>query len=469
MSFRISFLLPASLALFAVGAPAQSENSAAALDLIQRQIQLAEFLDETAGDPDVDPSSIINESMNFRKEREPDMTAAEFALYERMSSMVETNPTFALQLLETMLGDEDEDSAAFDLALGNLYYAEQRVDEALARYRSAVEKYPEFLRGWNNIGMIHYQRQEWREAATAFAKAVNLGDRDAQTFGLLAFSMRQTGNTLGAEMAFMQAMTANPEDPNWIGGLLELYFANGRHVQSESLVHEMVRLEPQNPRNWMLYASLLVTLERPLEAATQLEIARELGVADRESLGLLGDLYVSLNLVPEAISAYQAIPGGADELGVARLLAYTRSLISRGDLAEARQVLDQLPPATQWDQARAQRFAQAELAVAQQDWVAAQEAYAGILQTEPLNANALLGLGHSLSEAGDLARAEFTFESALQVPASERRAALELANLALQNRKFSRALNFLARADSLETSAAIRSQIARLKVLSSYN
>src|SRR5690606_8806216 len=54
----------------------------------------------------IDPTEIINESYNFRKEREPDMTAAEFALYERMSGMVDTNPEFALQLLETMLNDD---------------------------------------------------------------------------------------------------------------------------------------------------------------------------------------------------------------------------------------------------------------------------------------------------------------------------------------------------------------------------
>lgn len=429
------------------------------------QIDLTEFLELDSGEPDVDPYRIINESMNFRKEREPDMTAAEFALYERMSSMVETNADFALQLLETMLNDKEEDSAAFDLALGNLYFAEERVDEALARYLDAVEKYPEFLRGWNNIGMIHYQRREWAEAATAFARAVNLGDRDAQTFGLLAFSMRQTGNTLGAEMAFMQAMTANPEDPNWIGGLLELYFANGRHAQSESLVREMVRIEPDKPRHWMLYASLLVTLERPLEAATQLEIARQLGVADRESLGLLGDLYVNLGLVPEAIAAYQAIPGSEDELGQARLLAYARALIAKEELGKAAQVLEKLPISTVWNQVRARRFAEAELATARSEWENAELAYRGVLQQEPLNGYALLGLGQSLHSAGDVSRAQFVFEQALEIESSAHRASLELANIALVSRQFAQAIVHLRRADSLETTPAIRSQIARLEAL----
>lgn len=429
------------------------------------QIDLTQFLELDEGDPNIDPYLIINESMNFRKEREPDMTAAEFALYERMSSMVETNPEFALRLLETMLEDQEEDSAAFDLALGNLYFAEDRVEDALARYQDAVKKYPEFLRGWNNIGMIHYQRQEWAEAATAFAKAVNLGDRDAQTFGLLAFSMRQTGNTLAAEMAFMQAMTANPEDPNWIGGLLELYFANGRHAQSESLVREMVRIEPDNPRHWMLYASLLVTLERPLEAATQLEIARQLGVADRESLGLLGDLYVNLGLVPEAIEAYESIPGASDELGNSRLIAYARSLISEGDLVPAASVLEKLPEPIDWEQIRARRFAEAELATAQMNWEEAKQAYESILLQEPLNGFALLGLGATLNAEGDASRAQLTFEQALEISESAQRASLELANLALTNRQFDTALAHLRHADSLETSPDIRRQIARLEAL----
>ncbi|WP_221032003.1 tetratricopeptide repeat protein [Actomonas aquatica] len=445
---------------------AQLAGSAdAATPELSPQEQLAQILGEHASQPDVDPGRVINESMNFRKEREPDMTSAEYALYERISSMVETNAAFALQLLETMLGDDQEDSAAFDLALGNLYFAEERIDDALERYESAVGKYPEFLRAWTNIGMIHYQRENWPEAAKAFAKAVNLGDRDAQTFGLLAFAMRQTGNTLGAEMAFMQAMTANPEDTNWIGGLLELYFINGRHAQSESLVRELVRLEPGKAENWMLYASLLVQLERPLEAATQLEIARQIGAVNKDSLGLLGDLYVGLGFIPEAISAYEAIPGDTDQLASARLLTYARSMINEGKLDIARDILGKVPTSTEWEIAKPRHFAVAELAVAESDWAAAQESYEAIIQTEPMNPYALLGLGNALNEAGETARAEFTFEHALQVPQAEARACLELANIALVDRRFQRAIEMLNRADRLEPSSAVRAQIARINHL----
>jgi tetratricopeptide (TPR) repeat protein len=452
-----SFLL-ASIPTFAAPADVVLPAPGEPLDLLQ-------FMDLDESEPDVDPYRIINESLNFRKDREPDMTAAEFALYERIATMVETNPGFALQLLETMLHDEQEDSAAFDLALGNFYYNEGRTEEAMTRYHSAVTKYPEFLRAWGNIGTLHYEQESWHEAASAFAKAVNLGDRDAQTFGLLAYSLRQSGNTLGAEMAFQQAMTANPEDPNWIGGLLELYLANGRHAQCETLVREMVRLQPDNPRHWMLYASLLVNLERPLEAATQLETARMLGVSNVETLKLLGDLYTRLGLVPEAIAAYRDIPGEDQALGAARLIAYVRSQISQGELEKAAQALATIPISTDWAQVRAHRFAEAELATARSEWEEAEAAYRGILQTEPLNGYALLGLGQTLNSAGDRARAQFAFESALQVEISKRHACLELANLALHQRDIAEALQYLHQADKIESSPAIRSQIARLSSL----
>jgi tetratricopeptide (TPR) repeat protein len=440
----------------------------AALDSIreaQKAIDLSGLVEPLTNEPDINPSRIINNSFNFRKEREPDMTAAEFALYERLSGMVETNAAFALQLLETMLGDEDEDSAAFDLALGNLYYAEDRIEEAVARYDSAVEKYPEFLRGWVNIAMIHYQKKDFAKAATAYAQAINLGDRDAQTFGLLAFCMRQTGNTIGAEMAFMQAMIASPEDTNWIGGLLELYFVNSRYAESEPLIRELIRLEPQKSENWMLYASLLTSLDRPLEAATQLEVARSLGVAEPNAIALLGDLYVGLGFIAEAISVYESMPDNSSELGTGRILSYARSLISKGNLTEARSMLDKIDPSPQWEIAKPRYFAIAELAVADQDWAEAELAFQGILQKNPLDPYALLGLGNVYVELNDPARAEFTFEFALQVSESEHRASLELANIFLAQTNYERAVQFLNRADSLHPSSAIRSQVARINAL----
>ena len=60
------------------------------------------FARHPAKSPALDPKRIINESSSFLKEREPEMTAEEYALYERVVTMLTTRPEFALKLLEAL-------------------------------------------------------------------------------------------------------------------------------------------------------------------------------------------------------------------------------------------------------------------------------------------------------------------------------------------------------------------------------
>ena len=61
----------------------------------------------SASDPKLDPKRIINESNSFLKEREPEMTEEEYALYQKVVTMLSSNPEFALKLLEAMMSDKE--------------------------------------------------------------------------------------------------------------------------------------------------------------------------------------------------------------------------------------------------------------------------------------------------------------------------------------------------------------------------
>ena len=98
-----------------------------------------------ASEPKLDPKRIINDSNSFLKEREPEMTEEEYALYQKVVTMLSTNPDFALKLLEAMMSDKEQPSPAFHFILGNAYYAAGMNDKSEANYRSAVESYPTFL------------------------------------------------------------------------------------------------------------------------------------------------------------------------------------------------------------------------------------------------------------------------------------------------------------------------------------
>ena len=173
--------------------------------------------------PKLDPKRIINESNSFLKEREPEMTAEEYALYEKVVSMLATKPDFALRLLEGMMSDKETPSPAFQFILGNAYYSAGQNDKAETSYRQAVERYPNFLRAWNNLGILYHTTERYAEAAKCFSKSVVLGDRDATTFGLLGYDLEREGNIVSAEMSYMEALAAAPDNDEWKEGLLRIY------------------------------------------------------------------------------------------------------------------------------------------------------------------------------------------------------------------------------------------------------
>src|SRR5262249_19134023 len=159
----------------------------------------------------LDPKRIINDSNSFLKEREPEMNAEEFALYEKMVTLLTTDPQLAVRLLEGMLIESKEPpSPAFEFILGNAYYNSNQVAKAETRYRSAVNRYPTFIRAWNNLGVLYYSAGRYAEAAPCFAKSVSLGDHDAVTFGLLGYSLEKGEDLVAAELAFMQASATDP-------------------------------------------------------------------------------------------------------------------------------------------------------------------------------------------------------------------------------------------------------------------
>ena len=173
--------------------------------------------------PKLDSKRIINQSYSFLKEREPEMTEEEDALYQRVVLLVPTQPDFAMQLLENMMNGDQPASPAFDFALANLYLNNGRRDDAETHYHAAIKKYPDFLRAWTNLGILYYMTQRYPDATAALSKAVSLGDHDAGTIGLLGYCLDREGDPVAAEMAYLQALSLAPENTDWLEGLIAIY------------------------------------------------------------------------------------------------------------------------------------------------------------------------------------------------------------------------------------------------------
>ena len=415
--------------------------------------------------PKLDPKRIINQSNSFLKDREPEMNAEEFALYQRVVEMLTSNAPFAVKLLEAMMDNKQPPSPAFEFILGNAYYNAGQVDQAEARYRSAVKRYPEFVRAWNNLGVLCYAANRYADAAPCFSTAVTLGDRDPMTFGLLGSCLERVEDDVAAELAFTQALAGDPGSTDWKEGLLRICLRQKQFARAESLVKKLVKDHPRENRYWLVYANILLSQNRKLEATVVLETAAGTGVADADELAVLGDLYADQNFAAEALRTYQRLLTVAPETGERRLLTLAALQIDAGKFPEAKETLDRLEP--RLAPARRVEFLQvrADWFAGQKKWPAVRTQLEALLQLAPFNGRALLGLGRAYVAEDDPAHAQFAFEGAARVDDVKYAACLELANLELKNRHYRRSASYLEQALHLERTDAVEDYLARVKSL----
>lgn len=415
--------------------------------------------------PKLDPKRIINQSSAFLKDREPAMTEEEAAVYERIATLLATNADLATRMLEGMVNEKERPSPAFEFILGNAYYAANQFDRAEALYRSAVERFPTFQRAWKNLGIAYYARNRFSDAAACFSKVVSLGDRDPLTFGLLGYSLEQQGDLVSAEMAYLQALAGDPANLDCKSGLLRIYLAGRELARAEPLARFLVKARPAEAHGWLDYASILLAEGRKVEAMVVLEEAGDSGVARTDEWELLGDLYAEQNLAPEAVDAYRKVLAAEPRRGEKKLLRFAQVLTATGRLAEAERTLaavsDHLTPATRvpWLQVRT------DLRLAQKRWTDARQEIDALLALDPLNGRALLALGRTYEEEGNLPRATLAYEAAGRAPGTIYDASVELANIEIQNRHFAKAAEHLERALSIQKTDALEDALARVKSL----
>ena len=420
---------------------------------------------ETPKSLKLDPKRIVNASNSFLKEREPEMTAEEYALYEKVVTMLAERPLFALKLLEAMIGEEEKPSPAFEFILGNAYYAAGDYAKSETSYRAAVERFPTFQRAWSNLGVLYYSTERFADAARCFSKSIGLGDRDSTTFGLLAYSLERDGNVISAEVAYMQALSSDPGNVEWKEGLLRICIQGKQFTRAESIVKNLIKDHPKDTRFWLTYANILLSQRRKLEAMAVLEACSGFGVAGVDELVLLGDLYAEHQLYVEATAIYQKLLTPSPETGHDKLLHFAQVLLGAEKIPEAERVLaaikGELPASTQLNFLQTK----ADLLAAKKQWAEARRELNSLLEIAPLNGRALLALGRTYTAEEDTARAIIAFEAAWRVPDSTYRASLELANLQLKNREYALSVKYLEKALSIRKTDTVEDYLARVRTL----
>ena len=227
----------------------------------------------------------------------------------------------------------------------------------------------------------------------------------------------------------------------------------------------LIKERPSDTRYWLTYANILLSEGRKLEATVLLETSSGMGLANVEELSMLGDLYAEQKLVPEAAGIYSKVLAVAPDIGEKRLVRYAGVLISAGKLDDAERVLSSAKPGSD-DQSRIDLLqTKADLLAAQKKWPEERRELDDLLKLSPLDGRALISLGRAYSGEEDTPRATLAFEAAYHIEGSAYIASLELANIELKGRHYSKCVDYLQKALSIERTDAVQDFLTRVKTM----
>jgi tetratricopeptide (TPR) repeat protein len=384
---------------------------------------------------------------------EPRVTEAERVQMQKVLELISSDKMGeAAAMIEKTRNDAA--SAVFDFTLANIYFQQDKLDEAASAYQVAVTKYPKFRRAWRNLGLIYVRRSEFEKAIPAFTRVIELGGGDAVTYGLLGFSYLSIGNSLSAESAYRTAILLDPATMDWKMGLARALFKQERYAEAVSLCGQLLNDHPDRVDLWLLQANAFIGMNQPLNAAENYELVDRLGKSTFDSLNILGDIYINQELYGAAVNSYVCAIKKDPKGNPGRAMRAAKVMVANGAFKETRQLIELIEKLSgeklETDQRKDLLKLRARLAVADGSGDEEIHVLEDIVALDPLDGEALILLGQHSARAGDTDKAIFYFERAAGIDKFEADAKVRHAQLLVGKGKYDEALPLLRRAQQIK-------------------
>jgi tetratricopeptide (TPR) repeat protein len=408
----------------------------------------------------------FTESYLAETEIEPRVTIVEREEMEKILKLISSDKMDeAARQLEKSRGNAA--SAVFDFTLANIWFQQEKLDQAAAVYEDAVKKYPKFRRAYRNLGLIYVRQGEFKKAVPALTRVIELGGSDALTYGLLGFAYSSAENNLSSESAYRMAVLIDPSTLDWQMGLARSLFKQERYAEAVALCKGMIEAHPQRADLWLLQANAYIGLNQPLKAAENYELVDRLGQTTVESLNMLGDIYVNESLFEMAVKAYvralEKNPDGSTD----RAIRASKVLIARGALEETKVLISRI------EQLSGERLGtagrkdllklRARIAVAEGAGAEEVKVLEEIVALDPLDGEALILLGQHAARANDAEKALFCYERAESLEKHEADAKIRHAQLLVGQGRYAEALPLLRRAQELKPREDIQKYLDQIE------
>jgi tetratricopeptide (TPR) repeat protein len=403
-------------------------------------------------------------SYGFLSGLEPTIAANEREFLQTILDTIQRDPEQAIRSLRQ--NRSADSSAAFDFILGNLLFQTERWNDSAESYRAAIRKFPDFRRAHKNLGLLQLRQGDYAAAIAGLTRAMELGDVDGRSYGLLGYAYLQLDKPFPAAIAYRQATLLQPDLTDWQIGLVQSLMQTGRASEAIALIDHLLKQQPARTDLWLLQANAWLSENNANQAALSIEMAHRLGDARERSHLLLGDIYFREELPELALENYLAALELNEGSPSSTLLRAVDLFQRRREYTQANTLMDALLTRSS-DLSRTQSHdllrLQARRASHEGNLEQARELLEKLTAESVLNGSALIELGRIHQELGETEKAINRFEQARLITESERDALIALARLRVEENDLERAIPLLRSALQIRHETALEDYLERLQ------
>ncbi len=346
-------------------------------------------------------------------------------------------------------------TAVFDFMIGNIHLQQDEIELAIAAYSSATEKYGKFRRAWQNMGVCHVQKGDFLAARPALTKVLELGARDAITYGMLGLAHSADDEHVAAETAFRMAVLLDPATLDWKMNLARSMFKQQRYDDVAAMLAELISDNPARGDLWLLQANAYIGMNQPLRAMENYVMVDQLGASTTGSLLTLADICVNEKLFGMAVQRYIEALEMEPESGLDRIVRACKVLAAQGAVGETATLIDYVENQYGTELDTEERTAllklRARLAVASGAGGAAEaEILEQVVALNPTDGEALLLLGQFYRGIGDFDRAMLRLQQAESIPEFEADAKVRQAQVMVDQGRVKDAVRLLRQAQAVK-------------------
>ncbi len=150
-----------------------------------------------------------------------------------------------IEFFSSYLKSHSDAGASVYYALGLSYYRNQKLESSILNFNKAIELYPNFQSAYKLLCYSHMLLGNWKEAATAVYKSIELGDDDPRTYGILALVCLNNERFEEAAAAYQTAIDKDPKTVDWWKGLAKANIDLGDYVEAVVALKQIKGMLPE--------------------------------------------------------------------------------------------------------------------------------------------------------------------------------------------------------------------------------